>query len=293
MEKLLIVGAAGCTARHFGKYLTDKKLPHDIIVKGYDIAASTQDPMPVMISDFSNMNNALQIIEKERPDYIINLAGRFDSGNYDELYKANVLISKNIFDSILQLNIKVKKILLIGSAAEYGPSIDLPLREDSVLNPVSNYGKTKMEQTCLAREYFDKYDLNICLARTFNIFAYDLSTSISVGSFADQINKAADGGSIAVGNLETRRDFLLMHDVVNAYYKLLMHGKAGEVYNVCSGISLKIKDILQMIINASGKKINIITDPGRIRQHEVMDNYGDNSKIVNELGWTFDRFILE
>ena len=117
------------------------------------------------------------------------------------------------------------------------------------------YGITKLFQTQYAEYYFRNFGLPIVVARTFNTFGKGLSKYLSIGSFMAQIDAMSDGGIIRVGNINSSRDFLRIENVVGRYWELLLKGKAGEIYNICSGAPRTIRSILEDLIRESGKSL--------------------------------------
>ncbi len=285
-SKILIFGISGFTGKHLVRYLVRNNLLNDYYVKGYDINESPENyPVETQILDLTLKNELEEIIISEKPDYIINLACSTNNNDFESLIKINVNLPKNIIDIIISKKIILKKLLLIGSAAEYGSNINLPLTEESELCPVNLYGLSKVYQSKLAEYYFRLHSININVARTFNIFSDDLPANLSIGSFIKQINDLEDGGTLNVGNLNSKRDFLQIENIIDAYWKILITGKNGQVYNVCSGKSILIKDILDWLISKSGKKININCETSRYKEFDIIDSYGDNKKLLNQLSW--------
>lgn len=286
-NKILLLGASGFIGKHFTKFIKNNELDKLYSFVGYDIIESPDACIPVKIADLTKKENIELIISTERPDYIINLIAKFTIDTFEELHKINVEISENIFSSLIANNISPKKILIIGSAAEYGKNDCLPISEDAHLQAINDYSKTKILQTEIAVENYKKHGLNCVIARPFNIFSYDMPQSLSLGSFIAQINKIEERGTIKVGNLNTKRDFVMVEDAVSAMWKILIYGNPGEAYNICSGRSICIHDFLDYLILKSGKQINVEIDPARFKVVDIYDSYGDNSKLVNQLNWSF------
>jgi GDP-4-dehydro-6-deoxy-D-mannose reductase len=197
----------------------------------------------------------------------------------------NCSITQNILEICHQNSLFPDKILLIGSAAEYGIPKQLPIEENDELNPVNLYGLSKVIQTNIGKYYFNNYGLNISFARTFNILGQHLSKHLVFGSFVSKIKDAKNIDTIEVGNLNSRRDFLDVIDVINAYWKIIQHGKPGEIYNVCAGNSHKIGDLLQYLIKLSNKSISPIINTKYLKTFDVKDIYGDNQKLINHTNW--------
>jgi GDP-4-dehydro-6-deoxy-D-mannose reductase len=88
-----------------------------------------------------------------------------------------------------------------------------------------------------------------------------------------------------------KRDYLDVQDCIDAYWRILISGEPGNVYNVCNGSSESIKHILEILIKLSGKEITIQTDKSLIRKNDLLDFYGDNTKLKKVTGWKQTRTI--
>ncbi len=289
MDKILFLGSNSFTGYYFQKFINQKALEKQYKFIGTDISESNNSDFSV--SDYIRLNpldrNALSnVITDLKPDYIINFIGTFSGASYNDYLDVNVNISKNIFDILLENKLNVKKVLLIGSAAEYGIVRDMPINENCSNNPVNYYGLSKLFQTHTARYYYNNYGIKTNVLRTFNIIGKGISKNLSIGNFIDKIEKANDGDSITVGNLFPRRDFLHIEDVIEAYWEVLKGGKSGEIYNVCSGRSIPMQDIFSTFVKMSSKNLSSTVDEKLIKKDEIMDIYGDNSKIKADTNWS-------
>jgi len=279
MKKVVIFGAAGFTGIHFENYIHENKLYKDYTFIGFDIR-EINNSIECRKLNLLEPLKIEEVLVSEQPDYIINFIGKFGSDNFDELLSLNVTVTQYILNSIVRKQIQVKNILFIGTAAEYGDVKLLPVSEDCPLNPVNLYGLTKALQTQLTNYYYCQYKVPFIMARTFNVIGEGLSVDLSIGSFLKQIKQANDGDTIYVGNVNTKRDFLPIEKVVDCYWKLLMYGNSGEVYNVCSGKSVTIRSILDDLIVSSGKRLKIEINPKYYKKNDILDIYGDNSKLL-------------
>lgn len=293
MDKILIFGISGFTGSHFQQYILKKKLDDKYHIIGVDLSCPKDLQLDYRQCDLTDVNELAELIKTEAPDYIVNFAGISHSDDIELVININTKISRTVCDSIVKYGIKIKKILLIGSAAEYGDTQVLPLRESSPLNPVSIYGLSKVWQTYQAKYFRNCHKLNISLARTFNISACDLPEKFSLGSFIEQIKKSPSNGTLTVGNIDSRRDFVDISDVVDAYWKILMNEKDDFIFNVCSGYSILISDIINHLIKVSEKNIQIIVDSDRYNKGDIADSYGDNHKIRQITDWSPREDILQ
>lgn len=285
MNKVLILGVNGFIGKHFQNYIIKNRLINDFLFTGIDKSIEKLIDINYKKADLLDYANFQNIILDELPDYIINLTGIFKADSFNELEDVNVGISRNIFEIILKKCISIKNILLIGSASEYGLNSNLPISENSPLSPINPYGLTKAIQTLYSLFYFNNFAINVNVARTFNLIGKDISSVLSIGSFVKQIKNTDNGDTIYVGNLNTKRDFLNVEDAISAYWKILIRGRKGEIYNVCSGRSYYIKDILNFLIEKSRKKLNISVKNEYTRNNDVSDSFGDNTKLKEDTGW--------
>ena len=288
IKKVLLLGSNGFIGKGFLNYIRDNSLYTNYRFVGIDIASShleAFDGYTFIKADLSDCLSLEKIILSEKPDYIINLAGVFGSKDFNELLNINAGISRSILEIILRNDLNIERVLLVGSAAEYGPCSKMPIKENCVLSPITEYGFSKVIQTQYALYYMRK-GLKINIARTFNVVGAGAPVALSIGNFVNQVERLANGEVIHVGNLNSKRDFLDVNDVVDAYWKIILEGKPNEIYNVCSGESLLMKDVLDRIIKASGKKITVEIDPSFVKSNDVLDSYGDNTKLKKDTGWT-------
>jgi len=292
MNKVLILGIGGFVGRHFQQFVTKNSLDKKYHFIGLDIQILQGAGIDCQRCDLLNEKELSLIIKKEKPKYIINLAGLFHSENINLVIDSNTKICRIICESVIENNIDVKKILLIGSAAEYGSSQDLPLAESAELKPVNMYGLSKVWQTSLAKYYRDNFNLRISIARPFNITSADMPSTLSIGSFINQINKCSSKGILEVGNIETKRDFIDIEDAIEAFWAIFINKDDDFIFNVCSGQSVLISEIIKHLIDVSQKEISILVDSERIKIHDIADSYGNSAKIENITGWSPKKNFL-
>lgn len=280
-NNIAVFGIAGFSGRHFERFVNATGLNRQYRFFGFArtlAQAEHSGTVTYREGDASNESAVCDFISEVQPAYILNLIGRFRARSYRELLSTNVGIPETICDAVLRSTILVKKIVLVGSAAEYGQPASNPVSEESHLSPVTLYGLSKVYQTLLAAYYFKNYGLPVVVARTFNILGEGLSQDLSIGRFMDQLRELDDGAVMKVGNLTTSRDFLDIREVSHRYWQLLMSGKAGEVYNVCSGVPQSIQSLLEGLIRESGKIIKVQSDPALLKEKDIDCIYGDDSK---------------
>ncbi len=138
-------------------------------------------------------------------------------------------------------------------------------------------------------QYWKSYGLPIVRSRAFNHEGPRRGDVFVTSNFARQVAEIeADLREpvINVGDLKPRRDFSDVRDIVRGYWLLLERGEPGEVYNLCSGKSWAVQDVLDFLLAQSRVKgIEVRTDPARLRPSDVMVLEGDPSKMERATGW--------
>lgn len=286
MDKLLILGINGFTGKHIQSYIANQALHQKYRIIGVDKHLENISGFEIMEADLTVKKDLKSIVLSSRPDYILNLIGVYKRGlSFRELLEINALIGRNLFDIILRNNLKVKKTVVVGTAAECGAKQSMPIKEAFQEIPLNEYGLTKGIQTSISLYYQQNFGLNICVARPFNIIGKDIPADLAIGSFVKQIRKAKDGDEIYVGNLDTKRDYLYIDDVISAYFCILKRGQSGEIYNICSGESYGMKEILAYLIQLSKKKVQIVRKPKFVKKDDIDDIFGDNRKLAKDTHW--------
>jgi GDP-4-dehydro-6-deoxy-D-mannose reductase len=288
--RALITGATGFVGKYLVKYLEGKSIEVIGTTRSEEISI---DNTSLVSLDILNKAHTKKIVKDIKPNYIFHLAGQSSVKNSwaDKVgtFSTNVFGTLHILDVVRDLSLDCR-ILTIGSSEEYGMvhEEESPVKEDNQLRPMSPYGVSKAAVGMLVKQYVKAYDMNIIHTRTFNHIGPGQSLGFVTQDFALQIANIEKGTQepiINVGNLEAIRDFTDVRDIVEAYWLLAMYGKAGDIYNVCSGKGVSIKNILNRLLQFSNKSIEIVTDKERLRPSEVPVLIGDNEKLRNETGW--------
>ena len=178
------------------------------------------------------------------------------------------------------------RMLYVGSADAYGTvtAADLPLNESAPLRPANPYAQSKAAGEALALAS----KLDVVVTRSFNHTGPGQRTVFAVPSFARQIADIASGKTkppLRVGNLDARRDYSDVRDVARAYRLLMERGERGAVYNVCTGASIAMRDVVNMLMEIAGVAPVIQVDPARLRPADSPDIVGDNAKLRAATGW--------
>lgn len=289
--KALIIGAAGFV----GGYLIEelkKAGKYEITATKLSFEELNVSGAKVIDADICDIEQTRQVLRDLKPNVIFHLAAQSSvkkSWEKPQLtVHINVLGAVNLFEAV-RAECPMARIVVIGSSEEYGEiDYSAPVKETVIPNPKNIYALTKRAQEELARIYCKAYGLDIVMTRSFNHIGPKQIPQFVVADFCSQVAKIEKGlqvPEIRVGNLSARRDFTDVRDVVKAYVLLAEKGSKGEVYNVGSGISVEIAQILKYIISLSDKNVTIKIDESKMRPVDVADIKADVGKL-SALGWT-------
>jgi GDP-4-dehydro-6-deoxy-D-mannose reductase len=293
--KILITGISGFVGSHLADFLLDKE--HEVYgpirwrsrTENID---HIKDGLRLIDCDLKDSHSVKKLIDASRPDVIFHLAAQsFVPTSWhapQETLTNNVVSTVNIFEAVRDAGIE-PIIQVAGTSEEYGlvhPE-ETPIKETNPLRPMSPYGVSKVATDMLCFQYNSSYGLKTILTRAFNHTGPRRGEVFVCSNFSKQIAEIEKGKQpvIRVGNLDASRDFTDVRDVVRAYWLATQRCTPGEVYNICSEKTWKIRDVLEKLISMTDKKIDIVQDPDRMRPSDVPVLLGDCSKFKKQTGW--------
>ncbi|MBI4758356.1 MAG: GDP-mannose 4,6-dehydratase [Chloroflexi bacterium] len=234
-----------------------------------------------------------KLISSVQPERIFHLAAQsfvLSSWNAPvETFQTNVIGQINLFEAVREAGLD-PMIHIAGSSEEYGlvhPD-EVPMKETNALRPLSPYAVSKVAQELLAWQYFKSYGLKTVVTRGFNHTGPRRGQVFSTSSFAKQIAEIEKGKRepvVHVGDISSKRDWTDVRDMVRAYWLALDKGQPGQVYNVGSGTTRTIQEMLDILLSLSTVKVTVVQDPGRLRPSDVKILWADTTKFCNQTGW--------
>ncbi len=282
-QRLMVVGAGSFLASQFFRHSTftdfenvvvvgRKGSPRHEKVKNIELIDGDTDQLKALIGDV-------------RPSHLLNLAGT-TCGSSEAQIDVNTALPCSILDAVAE-SCPECRVVLIGSAAEYGIPTAEVINEEHPLNPASFYGLTKKWQSEAAL-LKKRSGIDVVVARIFNLLGPGLKEHLAFGSFVSQIRSSkGDQVCLKIGNLNVSRDFLDVRDAVKAIDGLLSKQKLDStIYNLCSGKAENLGELLKELINFSGKNVVIEKDASRYRANDVETITGSYSLLNEETGWS-------
>jgi GDP-4-dehydro-6-deoxy-D-mannose reductase len=286
--RALVTGATGFVGRYLMAALADAG--HDAFACG---GPGDAHALPIDLTDLATIRAALDLA---KPDVVFHLAAATfvpeSIAAPMPTYITNVLGTANLAQAVREYAREADapvRVLFTSSAEVYGlqsPEM-FPLRETCAPSPANPYAASKAAAEMLLLGEARSFGLDVVIARAFNHIGPGQSDRFVVASFAAQLAKIAAGAppQLYVGNLDAKREFLDVRDVVRAYLALAQGGVAGEIYNVCSGTARSVRDVLRELILAAHVPVEVRDDPERLRPSDVPLLVGDATKLREATGW--------
>jgi GDP-4-dehydro-6-deoxy-D-mannose reductase len=283
--KILVTGAGGFVGGHLVPALIDQG--HEVVGTGL---AEGDNLRYLDIRDAEAVDSIVKYVQ---PEWVFHLAGQSSvSLSWREpalTYEVNVVGTHHLFDAIHR-HVPGCRVHLAASSDEYGkvPPEDCPLDESAPLRPVSPYAVSRVAGEWIARMYYESVGMHALVTRAFMHIGPGQPPSFATADWARQIAMAEVGQTepvVRTGNLDGRREFGDVRDVIRAYQAVIEHGQPGDAYNVATGEPYRLGDVLGELISMSTIDIEVVTDPAKLRPIDFPVLYGDASKLKAATGW--------
>ena len=282
-NRILVTGATGFT----GKYLLQALSNSGNSV----IGTSLNHAEGFLQVNLNSLKDVEDVIERIQPTSVVHLAGVSFAGetNLADLYASNLLGTRNLLASIARLAPQIKSVIVASSASIYGPTASGLISENEAPRPRSDYGISKASVEILCRSWMDV--LPITITRPFNYTGRGQNNKFVIPKIINAYK--SPGETLFLGNIDVKRDFSDVRDVVNCYEGLLRKPKPGETFNLASGKATSISEVIGLVYELSGKHVRIETDPALLRKGEIEMQAGDSSKIKDWLGFSSCRSLRD
>lgn len=304
--RILITGAGGFVGHHLADFLGGVQptatLTGTRLAPGETMSPAVQASRTIDLKIYEQVHALLHDCQ---PDIIYHLAAQaFVPRSFEDPWETlenNIKAQVNIIQACLQLQLR-PRIVIISSAEIYGAveTQELPLNEDARILPSNPYSVSKVAQDMLGLQYYLSHELHIMRARPFNHIGPGQNLRFVAPSFALQIAKIEarqQEAVIYVGNLEAKRDFTDVRDIVRAYHLIAERGLPGQAYNVASGLAVSIRQLLDALLSMSDENIEVRVDSKRLRPVDIPEIRGDASKLRRDTGWrplySFDETLRD
>ena len=275
--RALITGLRGFT----GEYLA-----RELEACGYQIFGTAYGNEPlgegVYYVDLCDPAALQAVVNEVQPDIVAHLAAIsfVAHGNVEDIYRINVVGTRNLLEALSKLETPPQSILVASSANIYGNSTAEVIKETEAPMPANDYAVSKMAMEHVARLWMDK--LPIFITRPFNYTGLGQSENFLLPKIVSHFKRGAK--HIELGNLDVARDFSDVRFVARAYRELLQLAPRGETFNICSGKDYTLREVIAMVENLAGYRIDVKVNPAFVRANEVRKLVGEPRKLTATIG---------
>ncbi len=288
--RALITGVGGFVGPHLVREL---RRSTDWAVFGLCRQRGAGEGYTPLVADLLDRERVARVVAAVAPTHVFHLAAQshVPTSNEDAggTLTNNIVGQINLLDACRALP-EPPRVLIVGSSEEYGLAEpgEMPLHEDQPFRPTNPYAVSKVAQDLLGWQYFVAHGLPVVRARPFPHIGPGQSDRFAVAAFARQVAEIEAGRRepvVRVGNLEAQRDFLDVRDVVRAYHLALTRGAPGAVYNIGSGVAVRMRAVLDRLLALSPATVEVAIDSDRLRPSDVPLLVADSGALRAATGW--------
>ncbi len=276
-RRALITGINGFTGRYLIGEL--RAAGYRVFGTGHLGEAMSEDISAVDLCDRDGLR---AVVDEVRPEVVAHLAAIsfVAHGDAEAMYRVNVVGTRNLLEALAALDTPPRAVLLASSANIYGNAGREVMDESVQPAPANDYAVSKLAMEYLARLWADR--LPIIITRPFNYTGVGQASHFLLPKIVSHFKQGAR--EIELGNTDVARDFSDVRSVVNIYRRLLEAAPSGETLNVCSGTAYSLADVMRMMANIAGYRIEVRVNPDFVRPNEVKRLLGSNHRLEQVIG---------
>lgn len=263
--RILLTGGAGFTGRHFAAYA--EEYGHEVISPQIDLTDPAQLAAVIGPLDFDAVAHFAAI----------SFVGHASATQF---YDVNTVGTLNLLDALLARGQSIHRVLLASSANIYGNSTVSPIKESQAPVPVNHYAASKLAMEHLARTYADR--LPVFFVRPFNYTGPGQADSFLIPKLVAHFVRQDE--TIRLGNLDVAREFNDVRFVCEAYLRLFEAASIGDSYNICTGKTWLLGEVIDILSELTGHSIQVQVDPNLVRANEIKLLSGDPGKLIATVG---------
>ncbi len=294
MQTVFITGAEGYAGSALLEHLSDR---------GYDVVAGVRNRarklayerrhVKAWVCDVSDAINLARVVAEVRPDAVIHLAGiahPTDAADEPlEAFQSIVTAWANVLDAVRR-TVPRARVVLASACDVYGDAgrDGRPLSEAAVPQPSSTFGSLKRVAENLADIFHRDYSVDVLIARPFHYTGPRQPRRFFLGAVAQRLfewDASTHGNVLRLPDLSCRRDLLHVKDVAAAYEHILRHGRPNQVYNICSGDTLTVRECVEALVTELGRNIELADLATAEDDAQIKVLWGDPAKLRTELNW--------
>ena len=284
---ILITGGSGFLGSHLSNFLINNGHVITIFDNFSNSKSKILTSNKIKIIEGDILNYSILSDSMKNVDLVIHLAAQIsvkDSiKNPEKTLEINVQGTQNLLESCVEN--KIHNFIAASSAAVFGNQLIMPLTEDSKKHPISVYGKSKLLMEEKIIEFSKQNNLNSIILRFFNLYGTGQSKQYA-GVITKFLENIKENKNLEIyGNGKQTRDFINVDDAVNCFDLAIKNidGKIGKIYNVGSGTSITISELAKLLLELSGKNLEILCKPSLVG--DIVHSQTLIKSITNELNF--------
>lgn len=293
MKNILVTGAGGFIGSHLTELLVEKGYNVKAFVHynswnkwGWLDSSSVKNKVEIITGDIRDFDSVFAAMQG--CDTVFHLAALigipYSYVSPQAYIKTNIDGTYNVLQSARQLG--VEKVMVTSTSETYGTAQYVPIDEKHPMVGQSPYSATKISADQLSISYYKSFDLQVKIVRPFNTYGPRQSARAIIPTVISQILNGDT--TLKLGNLSPTRDLTFVKDTANGFYEIAQaNGLMGEITNIGMNEEITIGNLVQLIADLIGRKIEIISDEQRIRpdKSEVERLFCNNQKIIATTSW--------
>lgn len=236
--------------------------------------------------DLTDKNSIISCLKKYSPEAIVNCAGIVENS---ERARLNIVMTLNLLSALVESDIVLKRVVILGSAGEYGfiNETDLPVKEEQPIAPISDYGNAKAEEVAQALDFAEKHRLPLVVARIFNPIGHGMNQRQLLPQLFKQAkeikNKSRD--TIEISRLDSRRDYIAVTDLAAAIECIIEGTPSYTIYNVGSGLATSNQQLVQTVLKSEGIDGNVPLMETQPAPERLVAVQADITRLKQDFNW--------
>jgi nucleoside-diphosphate-sugar epimerase len=249
---VLVTGATGLIGSQLVRRLRGRNL------EVHGVSRSAEPSSLSHRADLSEQSEACEVVQNISPSMVFHLAGSQHATTTSRLYADNVLATVNVMHAAARLN-PMPAIVAMGSASEYGDPDGGPVTEESPTHPLTEYGRSKVAASTLARTVAERAHLRLCIVRPFNVVSPHLPPTTALGNMRRQLlEQSGESRVVRCGRVDVVRDFVPLDFIIDVLVRMLDLDSWPGTLNVCTGVGVELGELLVAMGRVIGAEVEVV-----------------------------------
>jgi len=288
--RVFVTGATGFAGQHLTRLLLSRG--HEVYGTCLSAPAEWDFDAKLFRCDIRDAALLCSAIQDVRPGRIYHLAAQSSPSQSlaqsRGVYETNFWGTYNLLEAARQV-VPRARVLVVGSGQCYGNNQkNGPVNESQPLAPPNPYALSKAAADMLAGQSYSRFGQHVIRVRSFNHTGPGQQEGFVCSDYAKRIVTIELGNErplLRARDLDRRRDFSDVRDVVRAYELLIEKGQPGQAYNVASGRSISVRQIIQLLVSFCSRPIRISARRRARSSGDIPTLYGSSRKLRRVTGW--------